>query len=101
MSTPTPTGAAPSPAVIASGDIVRTTREDGGMEAGSLGLFLGWCLSSGAAVVTFDNRGPKPIASDAPIRVRGIERVALHADLVMLARLSQALARARAVPLAA
>jgi hypothetical protein len=36
-----------------------------------------------------------------PIRVRGIERVALHADLVMLARLSQALAGARAVPLAA
>jgi transposase, IS5 family len=36
-----------------------------------------------------------------PIRVRGIERVALHADLCMLARLSQALARARAVPLAA
>jgi len=36
----------------------------------------------------------------APLR-RGIERVALHADLVMLARLSQALARARAVPLAA
>jgi len=37
----------------------------------------------------------------APLRVRGIERVALHADLVMLARLSQALARARAVALAA
>jgi len=37
----------------------------------------------------------------APLRVRGIERVALHADLVMLARLSQALSRARAVPVAA
>ena len=37
----------------------------------------------------------------APLRVRGFERVQLHADLVMLARLSQALARARAVPLAA
>jgi IS5 family transposase len=37
----------------------------------------------------------------SPLRVRGHERVALHADLVMLARLSQALARARAVPLAA
>lgn len=36
-----------------------------------------------------------------PLRVRGLERVALHADLVMLARLSVALARARAVPLAA
>ncbi len=37
----------------------------------------------------------------APLRVRGLERVALHADFVMLARLGQALARARAVPLAA
>jgi hypothetical protein len=37
----------------------------------------------------------------APLCVRGIERVALHADLTMLARLSLALARARAVPLAA
>ncbi|MGB2876046.1 MAG: transposase [Gaiellaceae bacterium] len=36
-----------------------------------------------------------------PLRVRGLERVALHADLVMLARLSLALARARVVPLAA
>jgi hypothetical protein len=36
-----------------------------------------------------------------PLRVRGIERVALHADLTMLARLSVALAQARAVPLAA
>ena len=37
----------------------------------------------------------------APLRVRGLERVALHADLTMLARLSQALARTRAVPIAA
>jgi hypothetical protein len=37
----------------------------------------------------------------APIRVRGIEKVQLHADLVILARLASALARARAVPLAA
>jgi hypothetical protein len=37
----------------------------------------------------------------APLRVRGIERVAFHADPTMLARLSLALARARAVPLAA
>ncbi|MEK6277743.1 MAG: transposase [Actinomycetota bacterium] len=36
-----------------------------------------------------------------PLRVRGIERVRLHADLTMLAKLSSALARARAVPLAA
>ena len=37
----------------------------------------------------------------APLRVRGLERVRLHADLVMLARLSLALNRARALPLAA
>lgn len=39
----------------------------------------------------------------APLRVRGLSRVRLHADLVMLARLSLALNRAReqAVPLAA
>jgi transposase len=36
----------------------------------------------------------------APLRVRGFEGVQLHADLVMLAWLSQALSRARAVPLA-
>jgi hypothetical protein len=36
-----------------------------------------------------------------PLRVRGIEQVALHADLRMLARLSLALARSRAGPLAA
>ena len=36
-----------------------------------------------------------------PLRVRGIEKVALHADLCILARLAAALARARAVPLAA
>lgn len=35
------------------------------------------------------------------LRVRGIQRVRLHADLVMLGRLSLALARARAVSLAA
>jgi hypothetical protein len=37
----------------------------------------------------------------APLRVRGLARVALHADLVMLARLSQALSRTRVVSLAA
>jgi hypothetical protein len=36
-----------------------------------------------------------------PLRVRGLAKVALHADLTMLARLSLALARARAIPLAA
>ena len=36
-----------------------------------------------------------------PLRVRGLARVQLHADLTMLARLALALARARAVPIAA
>jgi hypothetical protein len=36
-----------------------------------------------------------------PLRVRRIERVRLHTDLTMLARLASALAAARAVPLAA
>lgn len=36
-----------------------------------------------------------------PLRVRGIERVRLHADLTVLARLACALGRDRAVPLAA
>ena len=39
--------------------------------------------------------------SPLTIRVRGIERVRLHADLTILAKLACALARARAVPLTA
>jgi hypothetical protein len=35
------------------------------------------------------------------VRSRGLDRVRLNADLTMLARLGQALTRARAVPLAA
>jgi hypothetical protein len=37
----------------------------------------------------------------SPLRVQGLERVRLHADLGILARLVCALARLRAVPLAA
>lgn len=37
----------------------------------------------------------------APLRVRGLDRVRLHADLTILAKLACALARARAVALAA
>jgi len=37
----------------------------------------------------------------APLRVRGLERVALHADLTMLARLGQALSRSREMRVAA
>jgi hypothetical protein len=40
-------------------------------------------------------------SSLSPLRFRGIERVRLHADRTSLAKLSGALARARAVPLAA
>jgi len=36
-----------------------------------------------------------------PLRVRGLAKVQLHADLTCLAALAQALARARAVPFAA
>jgi hypothetical protein len=36
-----------------------------------------------------------------PLRTRGLDRVRLHTDLVMIARLGQALVRERAVPLAA
>jgi hypothetical protein len=36
-----------------------------------------------------------------PLRTRGIDRVRIHASLVMLARLGQALARLRALSLAA
>jgi hypothetical protein len=34
----------------------------------------------------------------APLRVRGVERVGLHADLSILAKLACALARTRAIP---
>jgi hypothetical protein len=37
----------------------------------------------------------------APLRVRGLDRVRLHADLTILAKLARALSRARAVSLAA
>ena len=43
----------------------------------------------------------KPHYGLAMLRVRGIERVRLHADLIMPARSSLALSRARAAPLAA
>jgi hypothetical protein len=36
-----------------------------------------------------------------PLCVRGLDRVRLHADLTILAKLASALARARTVPLAA
>jgi hypothetical protein len=36
-----------------------------------------------------------------PLRVRTLERVALHVDLTILSRLASALADSRAIPLAA
>ena len=36
-----------------------------------------------------------------PLRVRGIDRVRLHADLTILAKLATALSRAQVVPVAA
>jgi Transposase DDE domain len=36
-----------------------------------------------------------------PLRVRGVERVRLHADRTILAKFARMLARTRAVPLAA
>jgi hypothetical protein len=65
MSTPSPALAGSSPPQLAPGDIVRTTREHAGVAAGSRGLFLGWYLRNGAAVVAFYNRGPRPVASNA------------------------------------
>jgi hypothetical protein len=44
---------------------------------------------------------PKNEWAPTPLRVRGPDRVRLHADLTILAKLACALSRARAVPLAA
>ena len=37
----------------------------------------------------------------SPLRIRGLDRVRLHADLTILAKLAYTLARTRAAPLAA
>jgi hypothetical protein len=58
-------------------------------------------LYKGRAAVERDFGRLKNESALLPLRVRGIERVALHADLTILAKLSCALARARALPLAA
>ena len=58
-------------------------------------------LYRGRAAVDASSAGWKHEWSPLTIRVRGIERVRLHADLTILAKLACALARARAVPLAA
>ena len=58
-------------------------------------------LYRGRAAVEWESGRLKNEYGLAPLRVRGLACVQLHADLTMLARLAQALARARAVPLAA
>jgi hypothetical protein len=60
-----------------------------------------WKLYKGRAAVEREFGRLKNEWALLPLRVRGLERVQLHADLTVLAKLSCALARARAVPLAA
>jgi hypothetical protein len=58
-------------------------------------------LYRGRAAVEREFGRPKHEWARAPLRVRGLDRVRLHADLTILAKLATALSRARAVPLAA
>jgi hypothetical protein len=58
-------------------------------------------LYAGRAAVELEFGRLKHDYGLGPLRVRGLERVQLHADLVTLARLSQALLRAQTVALAA
>lgn len=58
-------------------------------------------LYRGRAGVERENGRLKHEYGLKPLRVRGLARVRLHADLVILARLGQALGRAREVALAA
>jgi hypothetical protein len=60
-----------------------------------------WKLYKGRAAVEREFGRLKNEWALLPLRVRGLDRVALHADLTILAKLSCALARVRAAPLAA
>ena len=60
-----------------------------------------WKLYKGRAAVEREFGRLKNEWALLPLRVRGLDRVQLHADLTILVKLSCALARARAVPLAA
>ena len=60
-----------------------------------------WKLYKGRAAVERQFGRLKNEWALLPLRVRGLERVALHADLTIVATLACALARARAAPLAA
>ena len=59
------------------------------------------CLYRGRAAVEREFGRLKNEYGLTPLRTRGLGRVRQHADLVMIARLGQALVRARAVPVAA
>jgi hypothetical protein len=58
-------------------------------------------LYRGRAAVEREFGRLKPDCALLPLRVRGLDRGRLHADMTILAKLSCALARARAAPLAA
>jgi hypothetical protein len=58
-------------------------------------------LYKGRAAVERAFGGLKNDWALAPLRVRGIDRVRVHADLTILAKLACALARSRALPLVA
>jgi hypothetical protein len=57
-----------------------------------------WRLYKGRASVEREFGRLKNEWALLPLRVRGLDRVALHADLTILATLSCALARARGAP---
>jgi hypothetical protein len=60
-----------------------------------------WKLYKGRAAVEREFGRLKNEWALSPLRVRGLDRVRLHADLTILAKLACTLSRAQAVPLAA
>ena len=88
-------------------DAPSQTSKDGtrGTSCARADLLVGFSFfRGGAASMRFADREFGRLKHEwalLPLRARGIERVRLHADLTILAKLACALARARAVPLAA
>jgi hypothetical protein len=77
-------------------------RAQAALSCGCAPLALARCAAQARAFVVEREFGRlKHEWALAPLRVRGLDRVRLHADLAILAKLSGALAGARAVPLAA
>jgi hypothetical protein len=65
-------------------------------------LWVTWHPTPIANGLLSAGQSPEPLLMmETPLRTRGLARVRQHADLVMIARLGQALVRARAVRLAA